>query len=128
MLFATFRSAKPGNMNKHVLSFLLLASLSAGVRAQSLPQGRTEETYVMADDRIVGMLQLDTTQRRQLEGIEQRYHQNSHELQTNDTISEEAAKAHADRLAGTRHREMKAVLTPAQYQRWAQMIADAEAE
>ncbi len=113
-------------MNKPLLSFLLVSTLSAGVSAQSLPPGRTEATYVMADDRILGTLELDTAQRRQLEGIEFRYQQDMRTLNANDTISETAAKAQADRLAGTRHREMKAVLTPEQYARWARMIADAE--
>ena len=128
MLFATFRSAEPGIMNKQVMSFLLLASLSASATAQSLPQGRTEETYVMADDRIVGMLELDTTQRRQLAAIEQRYQQDLQALRADDTINDAAAKAQADRLAGTRQREMKAVLSPVQYERWARMIADAAVE
>lgn len=113
-------------MNKFVLSFLLVVSLSAGASAQSLPPGRTEETYVMADDRILGTLELDTTQRRQLEGIEFRYQQDMGALNANDTISEAAAKARADRLSGTRHREMKDVLTPEQYARWARLIADSE--
>ncbi len=115
-------------MNKQVMSFLLLASLSASATAQSLPQGRTEETYVMADDRIVGMLELDTTQRRQLAAIEQRYQQDLQALRADDAINDAAAKAQADRLAGTRHREMKAVLSPVQYERWARMIADAAVE
>ncbi len=126
MLFATFCSAKRGTMNKQILSFLLLAFLSAGAIAQSLPPGRTEETYVMTDDRIVGTLELDTAQRRQLQGVEQRYQRDLHALLTSDTISETAAKAQADRLAGTRHREMKAVLTAEQYARWARLIADSE--
>lgn len=115
-----------GTMNKQVLSFLLLASLSAGASAQSLPPGSTEETYVMADDRILGTLELDTMQRRKLESIELRYQQDMRALNANDTINEATSKAKADRLAGARHREMKAVLTPEQYARWARMIADAE--
>jgi hypothetical protein len=113
-------------MNKPFLSYLLLASLSAGASAQSLPPGRTEETYVMADDRILGTLELDTTQRRQLGSIERRYQQDMRALNANDTLSGSAAKAEADRLTGARHREMKSVLSPDQYARWARMIADHE--
>lgn len=113
-------------MNKPFLSYLLLASLSVGASAQSLPPGRTEETYVMTDGRILGTLELDTTQRRQLGSIERRYQQDMRALNANDTLSEAVAKAQADRLAGARHREMKAVLTPEQYARWARLIADSE--
>lgn len=80
----------------------------------------------MADDRILGTLELDTTLRRQLEAIELRYQQDMRALNADDTVNEAAAKAQADRLAGARHREMKAVLTSEQYARWARMIADAE--
>lgn len=119
-------AAIPGTMNMHVLAFLSIISMTTRASAQSLPPGRTQETYVMADDRVLGTLELDTTQRRRLEGIEQRYQQHLHALRTNDTISEAAINAEADRLAGARYREMKAVLSPEQYARWARMIADSE--
>lgn len=113
-------------MNKHVLAFLLIASVSAGSRAQSLPPSRTQETYVMVDDRMIGMLVLDTTQRQQLQAIEERYQQDLDALRANDTISEATAKEQADRSASARQQGMKAVLTPEQYARWARMVADAQ--
>ena len=111
-------------MNKLLLPFLLLCA--ASINAQSLPETRTQETYVMTDKGIVGKLELDTAQRRQLELVERTYEQDLDALLDNDTLSDAAAKAEADQLARVRHAQFKRVLTAEQYEKWVRMLADAE--
>ena len=113
-------------MKKHLLTVLLAASCSTWVQAQSLPPGRTEKMYVFTDEGIAGSLEMDTMQRRQLQTVEVRYQRDLDALRNNDTISEAAAKAEADRIAAVRHKGMKTVLTPEQYEKWVRIIADAE--
>ena len=121
-------SAKPSAMKKHLLFLLLAAALAKGLSAQSLPPKGREETYVMNDKGIIGKMALDTAQRVRLEAVERQYVHDMDALSHNDTITEPAAEAEADRIAAERHQQMKAVLTPEQWAQWARMTADADVD
>lgn len=115
-------------MTKQLLTAALLLLLASSAGAQSLPEGRTEDTYVMTDRGIVGVLKLDTAQRNQLTTIERRYEMALDRLMANDTLENKEAERRADVLAKERHDAIRAILTPEQYERWARMLADADVQ
>ncbi len=114
-------------MNKLLLLFLCALAAPA-LSAQSLPPEKNEAIYVMEDDRVVGIMELDTAQRRQLITIERRYQQRMDELADNDTLERKEAEELADNHARERHEGIKALLTPEQYENWIRLIADAEVQ
>lgn len=113
-------------MTKQLLTAALLLLSAYPVEAQSLPEGRTEDTYVMTDRGIAGVLRLDTAQRNELTTIERRYEMAMDRLMENDTLEDQEAQRRADGLARERHEAIRAILTPEQYEHWARMLADAD--
>lgn len=112
-------------MKKTLLSVSLLLLWAHASRAQSLPGGSTEETYVMSDRGIIGTMELDTTQRRRLIMAERHYDQAFDRLMVNDTLEDNERALQADHLAKGHHHTLRTILTTEQYQHWARMMSEA---
>ncbi len=113
-------------MKKHLIFSTVLTCLASGLFAQSLPERQREETYVMSDAGVVGVLDLDTAQVRNLLTIERRYDRDFNQLMRSDSLSEELLATRVDAISQQRHDGIRAILTLEQYERWSRMIAEAD--
>ena len=97
-------------------------SLSSGVHAQSVRYTGDEPTYVMINDSAVGSLTLENSQRLRLEAVELRHEVRREDLlaQRND-LEEAEFRARMNSLSSQRVDEVKAILTPEQFERWSAM-------
>lgn len=102
--------------------FLLPLLGTTTAHAQSLKPQRTEPVYVMAGERVVGQLELDTLQRSKLMDIETLYEAELNALEANDTISDAAMNERAKQLNDSRTAGIKSVLTDDQFRRWQAMV------
>ena len=97
-------------------------SLSSEVQAQSVRYKGDEPTYVMINDSAVGSLTLENSQRIRLEAVELRHEVRREDLlaQRND-LEEAEFRARMNSLSSQRVDEVKAILTPEQFERWSAM-------
>lgn len=102
--------------------FLLPLLLTTAAPAQSLKDQRSGPVYVMAGDRVVGQLEMDTVQRAKLMDIEARYEAELSALEENDTLSDAVMTERARQLNGSRTAGIRSVLTAEQFQRWLAMV------
>jgi len=110
-------------MRTIILLFALITMMIGPVRAQSLPSNGKDPAWVMINDSIVGVLVLTVDQHERLERMEKHYQKDYDKLlAVQDTLTEEQMKSGMHALSANRQKEIKAIMTPKQFDQWIALL------
>ncbi len=97
--------------------------VSSHAVGQSLRNGDRGSAVLMVNDSLVGSLELDADQRRQLSELERSYHQQYDLVQKNDTLDPAVARQQVQELTAWRDLEIARILSTEQQEAWQRMTA-----
>ena len=116
-------------MAMRILTILLICGmLSQDADAQSLPSTGTETSWVLVNGEMVGGLELDTAQRRQLVDIERRYQRSYDLVLSIDTLPRAAMRDRLQALDDRREAEIRQVMSVGQYAQWQETLRSSALE